>query len=104
LWPVSRGWAFVAGAHAGALLQRRETLDTAPDVVARSAQWNAAVALGPEVQARVMLRQARVSLGAALDILPSPTRFVYRDGDGERAARQPWQVQARIFLSSEVSP
>jgi hypothetical protein len=36
-------------------------------------------------------------------VLPSPTRFVVRDGDDELAGTQPWDVQPRMFAGGELS-
>jgi len=97
-------WSLAAGAHAGVLLHRRETIDPGPGVLARRSRWSAAFACGPEASARLQLGSIGVSAVAALDWLPSPTQFVYRDGGEQQPAVQPWRVQPRLGLSFEVAP
>ena len=96
--------ALTAGVQAGVLLQRRETLDAELPATARPSRWNAALQIGPE--AGLLYRSGRFGLRlcAALDVLPSPTRFAYREGDQERESAQPFSVQPRFGLAMELAP
>jgi hypothetical protein len=102
--PLDARWSLSGGAHAGVLLQRRETREPEADVVATPARWSAAFALGPELGVRMRSGSFGIGLTAALDWLPSPTRFVYERGDQAVEAPRPWRVQPRMVLAAEVSP
>jgi hypothetical protein len=102
--PLAARWSLAAGAQAGALLQRRETIGTGAGATARAARWNAALVLGPEAAVHWRSPGWGLVLGAALDFLPSPTRFALRAGEDEIDAMQPARVQPRVFLAAELAP
>jgi hypothetical protein len=102
--PVAARWSLALGAQAGTLLQRRATIGAEAGVTARASRWNADLVLGPEASLHMRSEPWGLVLGAALDVLPSPTHFALRAGDAELDARQPARVQPRVFIAAELAP
>jgi hypothetical protein len=102
--PVAARWSLALGAQVGTLLQRRTTIGAVAGATARASRWNADLVLGPEVSLHMRSQPWGLVLGAALDVLPSPTHFALRAGDEQLDALQPARVQPRVFIAAELAP